>query len=104
MSVSDKYRLPDDKETVEPPPEYTVSYPTGTQQQSTIIIDSSAGVFHKGARFDEFAKPSIPPPPPGCPPNHLQQMQMEKGQLNVVLSNPSTGQHHYENHGFSEDS
>ncbi|XP_060604172.1 uncharacterized protein LOC132757014 [Ruditapes philippinarum] len=111
--MSDKYRLPDYEESAvtsaqysaptqtSVSQQYTVTDPAGTQQRTTLTLDASSGVFHKGARFDEFAKPSIPPPPPGCPPNHFQQMQMEKGQLNVVITN-SNAKHHYENHAFDD--
>ncbi|KAL4228666.1 DAZ associated protein 2 [Mactra antiquata] len=58
-----------------------------TTQQGNIIVvgKKDNGVFHNGARFNEFAKPVIHPPPPGCPPNALQQLQMEKGPMEIIV-------------------
>ncbi|XP_043911339.1 DAZ-associated protein 2-like [Protopterus annectens] len=52
-------------------------YPPG----STVIID---GAYDAGARFGAGASASIPPPPPGCPPNTAQLVAMQGA--NVVMT------------------
>ncbi|XP_053408212.1 DAZ-associated protein 2-like [Mercenaria mercenaria] len=87
--MAEKYRVPDRPGDLPPP--YSAVDPSNLNPiRPTLVVDANSNVFHKGARFNEFAKPIIPPPPPGCPPNHFQQMQMEKGQFNVVLSDGGT--------------
>ncbi|XP_060576408.1 uncharacterized protein LOC132733746 [Ruditapes philippinarum] len=92
--VCPEYEAPPPYSKDVPPP-----YPKNVQafQQPTVVVDG-ASTFHGGARFNEFAKPYIPPPPPGCLPNHLQQLQMERGQFEVVITNPRTFNQHF--HGI----
>ena len=40
-----------------------MAYPTGA---------AGGGQFDAGARFTQYAPPSVPPPPPGCAPNAAQ--------------------------------
>lgn len=43
------------------PPPYTPVDPAKQyQERPTLVVDAKSGVFHSGARFNEFAKPVIP--------------------------------------------
>lgn len=112
--MSEKYRLPDYEEATSAPPEYSpasIQYTAtpasitnhASVSDTTVVLTSPYKVFHKGARFNEFAQPRIPPPPPGCQPNYFQQLQMDKGELKVVIADPKhQSGHQYDNLTFSD--
>ncbi|KAM6294467.1 DAZ-associated protein 2 [Aegotheles albertisi] len=52
-------------------------YPPG----STVLVE---GGFDAGARFGAGGTPSIPPPPPGCPPNATQVAVMQGANVLVT--------------------
>jgi len=61
------------------PPAY--GYPQPAPQAHYVVHAQ----FDQGARFNEFSRPNIPPPPPGVAPN-MAQMALMQGQNTTVIA------------------